>query len=163
VCISGGRANQFSDSTVHCAEGSGDDVRVVWDSKANGHNACFWAPGFLLGDSGDLEEIVLKWLSKPVGIYLLEGSPDEDYSQDASTFIKSQQADIDVGQQFNNYRAHVNDIPYLGVRMIDTRNDGSHEKQWFTRYCVLHFGGRCSPYIASVCQLRILELCKGHP
>jgi hypothetical protein len=42
---------------------AGDDVRVVWDSKVNGHNACIWAPSFLLGDSGDLEEIVVKWLS----------------------------------------------------------------------------------------------------
>jgi hypothetical protein len=107
-----------------------------------------------LGDSGDLEELVFKWLSKPVGMYLLEGSPDEDYSQDASKFYKSWQADVDLGQ---------NDKPYLGVRMIDTRNDGSHERHWFLRYSVLHFGGRCSPYIAGVGQLRILELCKGHP
>jgi hypothetical protein len=66
---------------------AGNDVRVVWDSKANGHNACLWAPSFLLGDSGDLEEMVFKWLSKPVGSYLLEGSPDEDYTQDASTLM----------------------------------------------------------------------------
>jgi hypothetical protein len=142
---------------------AGNDVRVVWDSKANGHNACLWAPSFLLGDSGDLEEMVFKWLSKPVGSYLLEGSPDEDYTQDASTFIKSWQSDIDVGQQFNNFQAHKDDKPYLGVRMIDTRNDGSLERHWFSRYIVLHFGGRGSPYCAGVGQLRILELCKGHP
>jgi hypothetical protein len=124
---------------------AGDDVSVVWDSKANGYNACLWAPGFLLGDSGDLKEIVFKWLSKPVGIYLLEGSPDEDHSQDASTFIKSQQEDIDVGQQFNNYRAHVNDRPYLGVRMIDTRNDGSQEKCFALWRAVFTLHRECLP------------------
>lgn len=24
------------------------DIRVVWDSKSNGHNACLWAPSFIL-------------------------------------------------------------------------------------------------------------------
>ena len=33
--------------------------------------------------------MIVKWLSKPVGIYLQQGCPDEDYSQDASNFIKS--------------------------------------------------------------------------
>ena len=42
------------------------DVRVVWDSKANGHNAKLCAPSFMLGDFGDLQEIVVKWLSVPV-------------------------------------------------------------------------------------------------
>jgi hypothetical protein len=142
---------------------AGDDVRVVWDSKANGHNACLWAPSFLLGDSGDLEEMIVKWLSMPVGIYLLKGSPDEDYSQDASNFIKSWQADIDVGQQFNNFQAHQEDRPYLGVRIIETQNDGSFERHFFMRYGVLHFGGRNSPWQAGQGQLRILELAKGPP
>lgn len=142
---------------------AGNDVRVVWDSKANGHNACLWAPSFLLGDSGDLEEMVVKWLSMPVGTYLKKGCPDEDYSQDTSVFIKSWQADIDVGQQFNNFQAHEDDRPYLGVRMYETRNDGSLEKQYFMRYGVLHFGGKDSPYQANQGQLRILELCKGPP
>jgi hypothetical protein len=35
------------------------DIRVVWDSKANGHNSCLWVPSFILGDFGDLEEWLL--------------------------------------------------------------------------------------------------------
>jgi hypothetical protein len=94
---------------------------------------------------------------------LKKGCPDEDYSQDTSVFIKSWQADIDVGQQFNNFQAHDDDRPYLGVRMYETRNDGSLEKQYFMRYGVLHFGGKDSPYQANQGQLRILELCKCPP
>jgi hypothetical protein len=48
---------------------AGNDIRVVWDSKANRHNACLWAPSFLLGNSEDLEEMVVKWLSMPVGTF----------------------------------------------------------------------------------------------
>jgi hypothetical protein len=142
---------------------SDTDVRVVWDSKANGHNACLWAPSFILGDFGDLEEIVVKWLTLSVMAYLLAGSPDQDYSQDATSFNKSWQLDIDVGQQFNNYASHYEDRPYCGVRMIDTRNDGSMERHWFARFSVLHFGGRCSPYIAGMGQQRILEWVKKPP
>ena len=140
-----------------------EDVRVVWDSKANGHNACLWAPSFILRDFRDLEEIVVKWLSVPVESYLFSDSPDKDYTQDAANFIKTWQADIDVGQQFHNFRSHHLDRPYLGVRMIDTRNDGSREKQFFMVFSILHFGGRTSPYIAGVGQQRILELAKGPP
>jgi hypothetical protein len=100
-----------------------DDVRVVWDSKANGHNACLWAPSFILGDFRDLEEITVNWLTLSVMAYLLAGSPDQDYTQDATEFIKSWQVDIDVGQQFHNYASHHCDRPYAGVRMIDTRNE----------------------------------------
>lgn len=139
------------------------DVRVVWDSKANGHNSCLWAPSFILGNFGDLEETVVKWLAVPVAIYLQMGSPDQDYSRDASNFIKSWQADIDIGQQFNNFAAHHEDRPDLGVRMIDTRNNGSKEKHWFMRFSVLHFGGRVSPYIAGMGQQRILEWVKRPP
>ena len=140
-----------------------NDVRVVWDSKANGHNAVLWAASFILGDFRDLEEITIKWLSQPVGNYLRAGSPDEDYSQDASNFIKSWQADIDVGQQFHNYTAHESDRPNLGVRMYNTANDGSVETEWFARFNVLHFGGRASPYIAGIGQQRILEWARGPP
>ena len=73
---------------------------MVWDSKANGHNACLWAPSFILGDFQDVEEHTVKWLSQPVESYLLAGSPDEDYTQDAARFIKSWHAPIDLGQQF---------------------------------------------------------------
>jgi hypothetical protein len=36
-----------------------DDVRVVKDSKVNGHNSCLWAPSFILGYFRDL---VLMWV-----------------------------------------------------------------------------------------------------
>jgi hypothetical protein len=58
-----------------------------WDSKANGHNAVLWAPSFMLCDFGGLEEIVVRWLSVPVGTYLLMGCLDQDYTQDATKFI----------------------------------------------------------------------------
>ena len=90
---------------------AGNDVRVVWNAKSNGHNAVLWADTFLLGYSGDLEEMTIKWISMPVGVYLMKGCPDEDYSQEADIFIKSWQSDIDVGQHFNNYRAHEKDRP----------------------------------------------------
>jgi hypothetical protein len=139
------------------------DVRVVWDSKSNGHNAVLWAPSFMLCDFGDLEEIVVRWLSVPVGTYLLMGCPDQDYTQDATNFIKTWQSDIDVSKHFNNWQAHEEDRPYLGVRMFDTRNNGSLERQWFARFSALHFGGRASPYIACQGQSRVLEWAMKNP
>ena len=142
---------------------AGNDVRVVWNAKSNGHNAVLWADSFLLGDSGDLEEITVKWISMPVEVYLMSGCPDEDYTQDAGIFIKSWQSDIDVGSHFHNFRTHEDDRPYMGVRMIDTDNSGALEKQWFSRYCVLPFGGKCSPYHGCQGESRILELARGEP
>ncbi|WP_461094280.1 hypothetical protein, partial [Staphylococcus aureus] len=80
-------------------------------------------PSFILAEFADLEDIVIKWLSQPVGSYLAAGSPDEDYTQGPLHFVKTWQADIDVGQQFHNFQAHQKDRPYLGVRMINTHND----------------------------------------
>ena len=45
------------------------DIRVVWDSKSNGHNATLWAPGFMLDDCEDVKNMVVKWLSIPMGQY----------------------------------------------------------------------------------------------
>ena len=73
------------------------DIRVVWNSKLNGHNATLWAPGFMLDDIGDVIEMVTKWLAVPVADYLDSGSPSQDYTQPTSIFIKSKQGDIDVG------------------------------------------------------------------
>ena len=126
-----------------------DGSMVDWNSKVNKHNAALWPPSFILADSGDLEENVVKWLSQPIGSYLLNGSPDEDYTKDNVYFIKTWQADIDVGQQFHNFQSHVDDQPYLGVRMVDTRNDGSFKQHWFIQFTCLHFGGRASPYLPS--------------
>ena len=139
------------------------DIRVVWDSKANGHNKVIWTPSFMLCDFGDLEEIVVRWLSLPVGTYLLMGCPDQDYTQDAAKFIKSWQSDIDVSKHFMNWQAHEDDRPYLGVRMYETWNDGSFERKWFARYRVLHFGGRASPYLACQGQSRVLEWAMKSP
>jgi hypothetical protein len=38
---------------------------------------------------GDVIEMVTKWLSVPVATYLDSGSPSEDYTQPASSFVKS--------------------------------------------------------------------------
>jgi hypothetical protein len=63
------------------------EIRVVWNSKSNGHNATLWAPGFMLDDIGDVKEMVTKWLSNPAAAYLNVGSPPQDYAQPASNFI----------------------------------------------------------------------------
>jgi hypothetical protein len=138
------------------------DVRCVWDCKVNGLNLALWAPGFMLPDSQDGEDMVVKWLTMSVAQYLQAGSPDMDYTQDTRKFIKSEQGDIDVGQHFNNYRAHKTDQPYLGIRYIHTNNaKGAVELE--TNYCstVLPFGCTCSPYIACQGQARITEIAKG--
>jgi hypothetical protein len=44
-------------------------IRVVWNSKSNGHNATLWAPGFMVDDIGDVKEMVIKWLAVPVAVY----------------------------------------------------------------------------------------------
>jgi hypothetical protein len=36
------------------------DIRVVWNSKSNGHNATLWAPGFMLDEIGGVIEMVTK-------------------------------------------------------------------------------------------------------
>ncbi len=125
------------------------DVQCVWDCKKNRLNLTLWAPGFMLPDSGDGEDLVIKWLLCSVYVYLQQGSSDMDYSQDSSKFIKSKQGDIDVGQHFNNFRAHKEDQPYLGIWFIHTDNTGGAVEQE-TSMCstVLPFGCTCSPYIA---------------
>jgi hypothetical protein len=60
----------------------------------------------MLPTLGDVEEHVAKWLAMPVAQYLEMGSPPQDYSQPASTFTKSIQGDVDVGQHFHNFIAH---------------------------------------------------------
>jgi len=138
------------------------DIRVVWDSKSNGHNATLWAPGFMLDDCEDVKNMVVKWLSIPMGHYLEAGSPPQDYTQPESTFIKSKQGDVDVGGMFHNFQAHESERENLGVRWIETNHDGSLEKHEFYRFTVLHFGGRDSPYLACQGQNRVLEKCMGN-
>ncbi len=49
------------------------EIQVVWNSKSNGHNATLWAPGFMLDDIGNVKEMVVKWLSVPMAVYLDAG------------------------------------------------------------------------------------------
>ena len=79
------------------------DVRCVWDCRRNGHNATLYAPGFMLPTALDAEDQVIKWLSLPVAEYLRLGSPRQDYTQDADCFVRSVQADIDIGKHFKNF------------------------------------------------------------
>ncbi|KAL7532942.1 hypothetical protein ACHAXR_006517 [Thalassiosira sp. AJA248-18] len=140
------------------------DVRCVWDCSINGHNATVYAPGFMLPTALDAEDQVVKWLSMAVAQYLRLGCPTMDYTQDASIFIKTKQGDIDVGQQFNNFRVHPVDQHTLGVRYIYTNNEGnSVEKEAWFRFNCCPFGHKCSPYICVQGESRILELCKGDP
>lgn len=138
------------------------DIRVVWDSSSNGHNETLWAPGFMLDDFLDVIEHVFKWLSVPVKVYLLMGSPAQDYALPASSFTKSLQGDVDVSSMFMNFQAHHKERHALGVRDIETHGDGSYEPHTFLRYSTLHFGGKCSPYLACQAELRILEACMGN-
>jgi hypothetical protein len=121
------------------------DIQVVWNSKFNGHNATLWAPGFMLDDIGDVKEMVIKWLAVPVAFYLNAGSPPQDYSLSAGTFIKSKQGDM-----FNNFSTHPTERHALGVRVIHTQPEGVYEWHEFWWFCALHFGGWPSSYLA--CQ-----------
>ena len=133
------------------------DIRVVWNSKSNGHNAMLWAPGFMLDDIGDVKEMVIKWPAVPVAIYLNAGSQPQDYSLSAGTFIKSKQGDIDVGAMFNNFSIHPTERHDLGVRVIHTQPEGVYERHEFWWFCALHFGGWPSPYLA--CQGKLCKYC----
>ena len=71
-----------------------DDIRVVWDSSINGHNATPWAPGFMLDSFHDVENLAVRWLPLPVGRYLELGLPAVDYTQVGYTFIRTLFGDI---------------------------------------------------------------------
>lgn len=116
----------------------------------------------MLDDFLDVIEHVFKWLSVPVKVYLLMGSPAQDYALPASSFTKSLQGDVDVSSMFMNFQAHHKERHALGVRDIETHGDGSYEPHTFLRYSTLHFGGKCSPYLACQAELRILEACMGN-
>jgi len=139
------------------------DIRCVWDAKRNGLNDTLWCPSFSLPTTRCAEDLVVKWLSIPVGDYLRGGSPPQDYSLDQNLMRKSYQFDLDVAQQFNNYQMHKKERHSHGVRFISTRNDGSVEPQTFLQCSVLNFGCVCSPYVATQGQERIMELCEGNP
>jgi hypothetical protein len=117
----------------------------------------------MLDDIGDVIEIkmVTKWLSVPVATYLDLGLPFEDYTQPASSFVKSKQGDIDVGLMFNNFPTHPSERHSLGMQVINTRPEGEYKCHEFWRFCALHFGGCPSPYLACQSERIILELCKG--
>jgi hypothetical protein len=134
------------------------DIRVVWNLKLNDHNATLLAHGFMLDDIGDVIEMVTKWLAVLVAACLDTGSPSQDYTQSASTFVKW---DINVGAMFNNFRAHPSERHGLGVCVINTRLVGEYGHHEFWHFCALHFGGGPSPYLACQSQWIILELCKG--
>ena len=137
------------------------DIRVVWDCRTNGHNETLWAPGFRLPVFQDMADLVVKWLSCAVGEYLELGSPIQDYTQDATTFIKSFQADIDVGEMFHNFKAHEEERSSLGVRYTMTKGEGQVETDEFMRFVCLNFGNLSSPYLAGQGQARIGEICQG--
>jgi hypothetical protein len=115
----------------------------------------------MLDDIGDVIEMVTKWLSIPVAAYLDAGSPSQDYTQSAGSFVKSKQGDIDVGVMFNNFPTHPSERNALGVHVINTRPEGEYERHEFWHVCVFHFEGRPLPYLACQSQQLIMELCKG--
>ena len=95
-----------------------------------------------LDDIGDVKEMVIKWLAVSVAVYLNAGSPPQDYSLSAGTFIKSKQGDIDVGAMLNNFLTHPTERHVLGVRIIHTQPEGVYEWHEFGRSvpCILEGG-----------------------
>lgn len=156
---------RFTVPKIVLEDGTIADVRCVWDCTINGLNATLYAPGFMLPTALDAEDQVVKWLSVNVGEHLRLGSPVTDYStQEASSFIRTKQGDIDVGQHFNNFRVHPQDQHCLGVRYTYTNNEeGAEEKEVLLRFTSCPFGLATSPYLCCQGQSRITEHCKGDP
>ena len=102
----------------------------------------------------------------PVRQYLQQGSLVIDYTQEVSTYIKTTQGNIEVGQHFNNFRVHPIDQYTLGVRYTYTYTNNAGDtyecESWF-RFNCCPFVNRCSPYICCQGEARILEICKGDP
>ena len=67
-------------------------------------------------------DLVVQWLPVPVREYLDQGSPLVDYTQSATSFIKTYLRDVDVGAIFNNIAAHFSECHSLGVRYIHTHS-----------------------------------------
>jgi hypothetical protein len=95
----------------------------------------------MLDDVGDVIEMATKWIGVPVAAYLDAGSPLQDYTQSASTFVKSKQGDINVGAMCNNFRAHLSKRHALGVCLINIQPVGEYEHHKFWHFCTLHFVG----------------------
>ena len=70
----------------------------------------------------DAENMVCKWLATTVGRYLVLGLPNQDYTLEQSSFHRSEQGDIDVGEMFHNFMIHKSERHALGVRFIETNN-----------------------------------------
>ena len=137
------------------------DVRCVWDAKVSGLNWTLWSPSFMLPNAGDAEDLVVKWLVNPAGHHLKAGSPDVDYTQEASLYVKTKQGDIDVGQHFSNFMANKVDQPYLGVQYVATNNAAVRWERAVSYVSNrLIFGCTNSPYIATQGQSRITEIAK---
>ena len=116
----------------------------------------------MLEDVDDVVKHVVKWLLMPVGQYLEMGSPKQDYATlPASAFIKTKQADIDVGQIFHNFPAHESERLSLGVRYIETHNYGAHKPHTLWRWTRMPFGSKPLPWLCCQGQMRINEACKG--
>jgi hypothetical protein len=62
---------------------------------------------------------------------------------------------------FNNFPVHLLETHALVVCVINTALEGEYKHHEFWRFCVLHFGGCPSPYLACQSQCIILYLCKG--
>ena len=83
----------------------------------------------------DAEDQVIKWLTVLVREYLQQGSLVIDYTQEVSTYIKTTQGDIDIGQHFKKIRLHPIDQPTLGVWYTYTNNTGNtKERQALFRF-----------------------------
>ena len=87
-------------------------------------------------------DLVVRCLLVPVGDYLDQGSPLVDYTQSATSFIKTYLGDVDVGTMFNNFVDHFSKRYSLGIRYIHRNPRLTVEPEELLRFCVLKFGNK---------------------
>lgn len=95
------------------------DVRCIWDSKQNGHNATLWAPSFPMPTFQNLTNLVIKKLWVTLEEYL-EGMEPDMFAEP----IRSFQEDMDIGEMFLNYTLHYRKRHACGVRITRPFKDG---------------------------------------
>jgi len=123
-----------------------DDIRVVWDLRKNGLNACMCTPSFFLYTPSSYARRV-----------------------EAGTYG----SDADVEEQFHNFLLNVSEQAYRGVelprdlleelKLEETLEGHPLEAQQFMQFGRLVFGWQSSPYSALRMRARCIELVKQDP
>ena len=109
-----------------------DDVRMVYDAKANQLNDAVWVPSFWLPT---VESLVR--------------------SVDVNTWMM----DRDIGDMFLNFQLHYLAMPFTGVDLRPLYEDGAEECFCFWVHNLMGF--KPSPYNSVKVALIVEEVCKG--